>query len=48
MGKPVIAGNRITVEHIVDSLAAWESIEQIESGHPRLTRAILAAAKFAA
>jgi uncharacterized protein (DUF433 family) len=49
MGKPVIDGTRITVELILEKLAAGESIEQILSAHPRLTReAILAALDFAA
>ncbi len=49
MGKPVIAGTRITVELILEKLAAGETIEQILSAHPRLSReAILAALKFAA
>ena len=49
MGKPVIAGTRITVELILEKLAAGETIEQILNAHPRLTReAILAALEFAA
>ncbi|MBF8277534.1 MAG: hypothetical protein HW390_2607 [Candidatus Brocadiaceae bacterium] len=49
MGKPVIAGTRITVELILDKLAAGETIEQMLSAHPRLTRdAIQAALSFAA
>ncbi len=49
MGKPVVAGTRITVELILEKLAAGESIEQILSSHPRLTRpGILAALAFAA
>jgi uncharacterized protein (DUF433 family) len=49
MGKPVIAGTRITVEMIIDKLAAGESVDQILAAHPRLTReAILAALDFAA
>ncbi len=49
MGKPVIAGTRITVELILQKLAAGESVEQILSAHPRLTRqAIQAALAFAA
>jgi uncharacterized protein (DUF433 family) len=49
MGKPVIDGTRITVELILEKLAAGESIDQILSAHPRLTReAILAALDFAA
>jgi len=49
MGKPVVAGTRITVELILETLATGESIEQILEAHPRLTRdAILAAIAFAA
>jgi len=48
MGKPVIAGTRITVELILEKLAAGETIDQILEAHPRLTReAILAALAFA-
>jgi uncharacterized protein (DUF433 family) len=49
MGKPVITGTRITVELILEKLAAGETIEQILEAHPRLTReAIQAALAFAA
>ncbi len=49
MGKPVIAGTRITVELILEKLSAGESWEQILSEHPRLTEdAIRAALAFAA
>jgi len=49
MGKPVIAGTRITVDLILEKLAAGETIEQILDAHPRLTReAIQAALAFAA
>ena len=49
MGKPVIAGTRITVELILEKLAAGETIEQILAAHPRLTReTIQAAVGFAA
>jgi uncharacterized protein (DUF433 family) len=49
MGKPVIAGTRITVELILEKLAAGETIEQLLEAHPRLTReAIQAALAFAA
>jgi uncharacterized protein (DUF433 family) len=49
MGKPVVAGTRITVELILEKLAAGETIEQLLEGHPRLTRqAVLAALAFAA
>jgi uncharacterized protein (DUF433 family) len=49
MGKPVIAGTRITVELILEKLAAGETIEHLLEAHPRLTReAIHAALAFAA
>lgn len=49
MGKPVVSGTRITVELILEKLAAGESMEQLLEAHPRLTRpAILAALQFAA
>jgi len=48
MGKPVVAGTRITVELILEKLSAGETIEQILQAHPRLTReAIHAALAFA-
>jgi uncharacterized protein (DUF433 family) len=37
MGKPVIAGTRITVELILEKLAAGETVEDILAAHPRLT-----------
>ena len=47
MGKPVVAGTRITVELIVEKLAAGESHEQLLEAHPRLTeQGILAALNF--
>jgi len=49
MGKPTVTGTRITVELILDKLAAGESPEQILSEHPRLTaEGIRAAIGFAA
>jgi uncharacterized protein (DUF433 family) len=49
MGKPVVAGTRLTVELILEKLAAGESIDQVLEAHPRLTReAVLAALDFAA
>jgi uncharacterized protein (DUF433 family) len=49
MGKPVVAGTRITVQLILEKLAAGETIEQLLDAHPRLSReAILAALGFAA
>lgn len=44
MGKPVIAGTRITVELILEKLAAGETIEQLLEAHPRLTPAAISAA----
>jgi uncharacterized protein (DUF433 family) len=49
MGKPTFAGTRITVELILEKLAAGESVDQILSEHPRLTaESIRAAIAFAA
>ena len=49
MGKPVIVGTRITVELILEKLAAGETVEQILEAHPRLTReAVSAALSYAA
>jgi len=49
MGKPVVAGTRITVEHIPEELAAGGTVEQLVDAHPRLSRkAILAALDLAA
>lgn len=48
MGKPVIRGTRISVELILEKLAAGETIEQILMAHPNLTRqSILAALDYA-
>ena len=47
--KPVIAGPRITVEFILESLAAGETVEQLLDGHPHLTeQEIRGALAFAA
>jgi uncharacterized protein (DUF433 family) len=49
MGKPTIAGTRITVESILERLAAGESQEQIVEANPRLVpEDIRAALDFAA
>ena len=49
MGKPVITGTRITVESILERLAAGETVEQVLEAHPRLSpEAIRAALGFAA
>jgi uncharacterized protein (DUF433 family) len=49
MGKPVIAGTRITVELILEKLAAGETVDQIVDAHPRLNEdGVRAALAFAA
>jgi len=49
MGKPTIAGTRITVESILERLAAGETQQQILESNPRLTGDdIRAALAFAA
>ncbi len=48
MGKPVIKGTRITVEVILERLAAGETIPQLLEAYPRLTpEAVAAALAFA-
>lgn len=49
MGKPVIKGTRITVELILESLAAGELPDNLLLSYPRLTKeGISAALAFAA
>jgi uncharacterized protein (DUF433 family) len=49
LGKPVITGTRITVETLLERLAAGETIDSLLAAHPRLTReAVFAAFAFAA
>jgi uncharacterized protein (DUF433 family) len=49
MGKPVVAGTRITVELILEKLGQGETVEPLLLEHPRLTReGIQAALSFAA
>lgn len=43
-GKPVIAGTRITVEHILSCMAAGQSVERLMEDYPDLTREGIAAA----
>jgi uncharacterized protein (DUF433 family) len=48
LGKPVIAGTRITVELILEKLAAGETIDDLLLDYPQLTReAVSAALRFA-
>lgn len=47
-GKPIVEGTRISVELILEKLAAGETLEDLLEAHPRLTRAgIQAALSFA-
>lgn len=49
MGKPVVTGTRISVELILEKIAAGETFEQILEAHPRITHeSIRAAIAFAA
>ena len=48
LGKPVVRGTRITVEILLEKLAADLSVEQVLADYPRLTREdILAALEYA-
>ena len=48
MGKPIVAGTRITVDLILEKMASGETIEQLLEAHPRLSRqAIFAALDYA-
>ena len=38
LGKPVIRGTRITVEIVLEKLAAGLSVEEVLKGYPRLRR----------
>ena len=44
MGKPVFRDTRITVESVLERLAAGETVEEILDAHPSLTRAAIQAA----
>ena len=49
MGKPVVAGTRISVELILEKLAAGETVDQLLEAYPKLTHeGIQAALAFAA
>jgi uncharacterized protein (DUF433 family) len=45
MGKPVIAGTRITVEHILRCLAAGDPVEHILKNYPQLAESDIRAAQ---
>jgi len=44
LGKPVIAGKRITVEHILREVIAGTTIEALLEDHPGITREQIEAA----
>ncbi|MHA1637029.1 MAG: DUF433 domain-containing protein [Candidatus Thorarchaeota archaeon] len=47
LGKPVLAGTRITVELILEKLAAGETIDQILEDYPQLTQdSVMAACEY--
>ena len=49
MGKPIVAGTRITVDLILEKLGSAESVDAVLEAHPRLTReGILPALRCAA
>jgi uncharacterized protein (DUF433 family) len=48
-GRPIIAGTHVTVEEILNELAAWGEVDRILTAHPELNRnAVQAALAFAA
>ena len=44
LGKPVVKGTRVTVELILEKLATGETIDDLLTAHPRLTRNTIQAA----
>ena len=44
LGKPVIAGTRITVEHVLKELGAGTTIDELLEMHRHLTREMILAA----
>jgi uncharacterized protein (DUF433 family) len=49
MGKPVVAGTRVTVEHILEELGRGRSFDDLLASHPRLSlQSIQAALAYAA
>ena len=49
LGKPVVAGTRITVELILEKLGAGETVDELLLDYPQLTREdILAAIAYGA
>lgn len=49
LGKPVVKGTRLTVQHIMSELGGGMTVAEVLEAHPRLTAEdIEAARKFAA
>lgn len=49
LGKPVVTGTRVTVQSIVERIAAGESVEEISASDPALDKEkVLAAIAYAA
>jgi uncharacterized protein (DUF433 family) len=49
LGKPVIKGTRITVELVLNKLSAGESVNDILSSYPHITKEdVMAAIDYAA
>jgi uncharacterized protein (DUF433 family) len=44
LGKPVIAGTRSAVEHVLKELGAGTTIDELLEMHPHLTRKTILAA----
>jgi len=44
LGKPVVAGTRITVEFILEELAAGKTMQGLVDSHPRLSLSAIRAA----
>ena len=48
LGTPVIAGTRITVEHVLEEIGAGRTIDELIAAYPRVTRAgVQAAVRYA-
>ena len=48
-GKPLVRGTRISVEYVLDAMAAGATEDELLASHPRLTRAdVLACVAYAA
>jgi uncharacterized protein (DUF433 family) len=48
LGKPVVAGTRVTVEFILEQLAAGETVERIVDQYDLTRQQVFAALRFAA